>query len=79
MFFQSIVVSKPCISSSCSLAVIFFLVNCAAPGTTFEELDQIQIDEAIAIIKNTELDKPVERPPFNPFDPRTSVKNSCHP
>ena len=41
--------------------VIFFLVNCAAPGTTFEELDQIQIDEAIAIIKNTELDEPVER------------------
>ena len=41
--------------------VIFFLVNCAAPGTTFEELDQIQIDEAIAIIKKTELDKPVER------------------
>ena len=41
--------------------VIFFLVNCAAPGTTFEELDQIQIDEAIAIIKNTKLDEPVER------------------
>tara|TARA_B100001093_G_scaffold450247_1_gene456932 strand:+ start:122 stop:874 length:753 start_codon:yes stop_codon:yes gene_type:complete len=41
--------------------VIFFLVNCAAPGTTFEELDQIQIDEAIAIIKNTEMDEPVER------------------
>ena len=41
--------------------VIFFLVNCAAPGTTFEELDQIQIDEAIAIIKNTELDEPVKR------------------
>ena len=41
--------------------VIFFLVDCAAPGTTFEELDQIQIDEAIAIIKNTELDEPVER------------------
>ena len=41
--------------------IIFFLVSCVAPGTTFEELDQTQIDEAIAIIKNTELDEPVER------------------
>ena len=31
--------------------IIFFLVSCVAPGTTFEELDQTQIDEAIAIIK----------------------------
>ena len=41
--------------------ILFFLVGCVAPGTTFEELDQTQIDEAIAIIKNTELDEPVER------------------
>ena len=41
--------------------VLFFLFGCVAPGTTFEELDQSQIDEAIAIIKNTELAKPVER------------------
>ena len=40
--------------------IIFFLGSCVAPGTTFEELDQTQIDEAIAIIKNTELDVPVE-------------------
>ena len=41
--------------------ILIFLVGCVAPGTTFEELDQTQIDEAIAIIKNTELDEPVER------------------
>ena len=41
--------------------MLIFLVGCVAPGTTFEELDQTQIDEAIAIIKNTELDEPVER------------------
>ena len=41
--------------------VLFFLFGCVAPSTTFEELDQSQIDEAIAIIKNTELAKPVER------------------
>ena len=41
--------------------ILIFLIGCVAPGTTFEELDQTQIDEAIAIIKNTELDEPVER------------------
>ena len=42
-------------------SILFFLISCVAPGTKFEDLDQAQIDEAVAIIKNTELAKPVER------------------
>ena len=41
--------------------ILFFLISCVAPGTKFEDLNQAQIDEAVAIIKNTELAKPVER------------------
>ena len=33
--------------------VLFYLVSCVAPGTSFEELDQIQIDTSLKCIEMT--------------------------
>ncbi|MDA9608633.1 M48 family metallopeptidase [SAR86 cluster bacterium] len=39
----------------------FLLIGCVAPGTTFEEVSDVKLNEAIRIIKTTELDKPIEK------------------